>query len=223
MLSNSTYALLSVLVACSPLGDGDAQAGDAAGSYSEAISEISSGGCTIVQGLTNGGAPPYLISPRSAIVSEFTRPLFPHFFKQGSWSTGQFVRDSNGLTLPAVTAGAGGIPGWMSLPFNSGETVIGVSLTVCGDGTTFINADTFATQFAIESKTNAQDLLSGTGSDAQIRIGPTWQTIDIGMEPLLLSDISTFWLDVVALQTSSVVPTPPPSMAISQIVLHINH
>lgn len=171
----------------------------------------------------NGGAPPYLISPQSQIVSEFTRPFFPHFFRQGGWSAGQFVMDANGLTLPAVTATGSTAAGWINLPFEAGETVVGASLTICGDGTTSINVDTWGTRWTTDQQSHSQDYLRATGSGGPINHGAVWGVIDIQMLPLLMQQNSTLWMSIAAMQLSTAVPTPPPSMAISQITLYLNH
>lgn len=180
-------------------------------------------GCQVVQSLTNSGTPTLLISPQTEIVSEFTRPMFPRFFRSGGWSTaGAFVRDSNGFTLPAVTASTSLLAGWMSLPFESGETLSGISLTVCGDGTTAIVVNPWATQYDGEQP-NQTDWPRSIGSSISLGPPSTWSTFDVPTLPITLQSNSTLWLDATVIQLSTATPTPPPNMAISQVVLYVNH
>lgn len=215
MRNSLVCALATLLTACTP--------NEADPDLAVLMEEITStAGCTVMQSPANGGSPPYLISPQSQIVSEFTRPMFPHFVRQGSWTGGQFVRDSAGLTLLAVTAN-GTTPGWISMPFASGETVVGASLTICGDGTTAIVADTFATRVTTAQFDWQQDSLRPTGGGQQIHAPATWGALDIPMSPVLMEPNSTLWMNISVLQLSTVTPTPPPSMAISQVTLYLNH
>jgi hypothetical protein len=214
MRNSLAYALTSLVVACS----GEEPDPDLA----VLVDEVTSTGCTVVQSPANAGTPPYLISPPTQIVSEFTRPVFPHFIRQGSWTSGQFVRDGGGLTLLAVTAN-GATPGWIGMPFESGETVVGASLTICGDGTTAIVADTFATRVTTAQFDWQQDSLRPTGGGQQIHAPSAWGSLDIPMAPILMQSNSTLWMSVSVLQLSTVTPPPPPSMAISQVTLYLNH
>jgi hypothetical protein len=192
------------------------------GPAGELVQPVASGACYNATAPIGGGNPAFQILPRSTIVADFTRPMFPHTFTQGSWSTPRWVSDSHGFQLPAISATTGLQNGFMSLPFNSGETLVGVSLNICNDATTILIADTFASQFSIGSQDNFTDSLVGTGSIATGGTPGQWRTVDIGMEPLFMQDNSTLWLDFTAVQTSGASPPPPPVASISQIVMHLN-
>lgn len=179
------------------------------------------GGCQIAQGPVVGPGPGsgFQIAPRSRIVDSGVVAFFPRLFRMGSWVAAQFVVDANGLTIPAITVN-GNAAGWLDVPFDATRRIVGVSMNICGDGTTVLVADTFATQFSSPQRDNFTDGIVGTGSIATGGSPGIWHTVDIGMQPLALTEASTMWMDLSAVQTSTVVPRPPPSMAISQIVVH---
>lgn len=180
----------------------------------------STGGCQVYQAGTPIGPGPYDISPKSQIVSARTRPLFPVLFRQGSWSDGRMVIDGNGLILPAIMAN-GTAPGMMSLPFDSGDRVVGVSITLCVDSTSSLIANTYMSQFSNDQRDNFTDRLVPTGSGISGGQPGRWQTMDIDILPTTLTALSTFWIDMNAFQGAQP-PGPPPQVAVSQVAIHLD-
>lgn len=177
--------------------------------------------CALAQGMPVGGSPEWVMSPGTTIVSDFTRSIFPSLIRPGGWSsTAQFVADSRGMTLPAVVATSNNLAGWIALPIDATAYVVGVSLGMCNDSTTSISANTWGTQFSNVQRTNATDSLVNTGSIGAGGTPGVWHVVDIGMPPTLFTQGSTFWMDISAMQAAS--PPPSPTLAISQIVLHLN-
>lgn len=189
--------------------------------FADSIESAIAGGCQIVPGPVIGPGPGsgFRISPKSTILDSGVVAFFPRLLRVGSWTTAQFVADSNGLTIPALTAN-GTAAGWLDVPFDATRQIVGVSLNICGDGTTILAADTFATQFSNPQRDNFTDGIVGTGSLGTGGTPQVWHTVDIEMQPLALTEASTVWMDMSAIQTSTAVPTPPPSMAVSQIIVH---
>lgn len=201
------------------------EVGDA-GAEGVAVAETAaalSGGCTVVQTppqQTND--PVFQISPKSSIASDYTRPVFPMLAKSGSWSTTQYVVDSHGLALPALVAG-GTNAGMLSLPFSSGDVIIGATMTVCGDAATFIIGNVLASQVYNPPPStidNLTDALVGIGSTISRGPGAVWHDVDIGMEPIALSEQSMLWLQLGAQPGSTGAPI---SMTVGRVVLHLNH
>lgn len=191
---------------------------------------VSPTSCGVVPGPVVGpGGGSAFISPRSNLTPSFTRSFFPRFVRQGSWATAtQFVADANALTLPAVTAVSSGGGGLISLPVESdGSVMIGVSLVICGDSTTLLEADTYATRFTSPDANNITDAMDFTGSlvtgGLAGGLGGQWRTVDIDTYQLTFSGDSTFWLSMFAIQPPNPPSTPPPVMAISQVIVNYSH
>lgn len=214
--------VLSLMAVACEVSERDAP-GD--GDTAETVSAVT-GGCTVVQTpplQTNN--PLFQISPKSTIASDFTRPVFPLLAKSGSWSTPQYVVDLNGLALPSVVASGANV-GILNLPFNSGDTIVGVTMTVCGDAVTYIIGNVIASQFSIPMPPpnppfeNLTDALVGIGSTISAGPGAVWHDVDIGMQPVTLADQSQLWIQLQAQAGSQGAPI---SMAVGRVLLHLNH
>lgn len=218
-MRNLLILMMSVCVACEV---SDSTAALAPPVASGLVATLSNG-CVSAPVPSTNGNPGLVLQPSSATASDFTRVLFPRLVKQGSWnSSGQFIADMRGFALPALVATSGNVPGWLSLPFDSGETVSGITMTACSDSTTLLDVELFATQFSAGGQDNFTDGLMGAGGSALIGSPGLWHNADISMEPIFMNPGSTLWMSVAAVQTSPTVPQPPPSFAIGQIVLHMS-
>lgn len=176
------------------------------GSESSALAAV---GCTPVSS-------PFPVSSLQSIVQNgapvpgvFSRPTFPNLIRQGPWSAAQFVKDSNGLTLPAIVS-TGVTPGWMSIPFESGEILTGFTVWACGNGQTAMFFDSFSTITADEPG----DSIDATGSGGMVNVPNVWTAINLTISPILMHTNSMVYLTL----TSTSVPTP--SMAVAAVIPH---
>jgi len=212
--------LIAMTVACVACEQGREAPGGDVVEEDGAVAALATGGCTVVQ--VPPQQAPNQISPKSAIASDYTRPVFPMLAKAGSWSTAQYVMDGNGLALPGIVA-SGSNAGLLQLPFISGDVIVGVTMTVCGDAATYIMGNVVASQVfnpPPSTLNNLTDMLTGVGSTASRGPAAVWHDVDIGMETITLSDQSMLWLQLSALPGSSGAPI---SMAVGRVIMHLNH
>lgn len=141
----------------------------------------------------------------------FTRPLFPTLFRQGPWTAANFVRDSQGLTFPAIIS-TGLTGGWMSIPFQSGEILTGFSVWACGNGQTAMFFDGFATITADEFG----DSIDAIGSGGMIAVPNVWTSINLTIPPVLMHSNSMVYLQLQATSPNA----SPPSMAVASVIPH---
>lgn len=179
----------------------------------------SANSCNTVLILPQGGTGVVAAPPAQSIVSDFVRPMFPDLYRRGSWSGATFVADRNGLVLPAVTA-TGDTPGWLTVPFESGETLTGLSFFLCGNPQTTFSVDTFATNIAdVLGDGGSYDSLNPTGSAGTTSgIGPVWRRFDMVLLPRTLNAGT-----MVHVQVGALAITGTRSMAMGSVVAHFIH
>jgi hypothetical protein len=102
--------------------------------------------------------------------NNFSRPRGPRFTVQGTWAAPAIVTDSLGKQLLA-SASTGATTGFLEIPFDDGDRIIGLSMQVSGNGT----ADTL---FDLFLGTTAAGLVSiASGGITDTNRSNTWATL----------------------------------------------
>lgn len=119
----------------------------------------------------------------------WSRPRGPGFTLQGSWAAPSLVTDSLGKTLVASVSTAGGVTGYIEIPFDEGDRIIGLSLQVCGNGAA-------NSVFDVWLGTTAAGLVSIAGGGyVDVARPNTWATLSaITITPTVLAAGNTLYL-----------------------------
>lgn len=148
------------------------------------------------------------------IAGAFTRKFVPTFFRAGPWTGGLFIQDRNGLTIPAIVS-TGSASAWFTFPSESGETINGFAITVCGDSKSVLNVDTFATQ----TDDNPTDHLAPSGSGGPTNNTNEWVQYSVPMVPTIMRADSLVYASL----TAASVTQATPGEAVAQITVYYDH
>ncbi|MES2170572.1 MAG: hypothetical protein V4479_07600 [Actinomycetota bacterium] len=201
--------LLGMLGAGGCIDTGQGDDGHLNVELADQVGTLSATGCNSVAGPMTGSGTT-VQRTGAPIPGAFTRSFVPTFFRSGPWTGGLFVQDVNGLTQPAIVS-TGSTSAWMTFPTESGETINGFSITVCGDGKSLLNVDTFATM----TDDNPTDRLVASGSGGPTNNTNTWMEYNVPMAPTIMTPHSSIYASLTA--ASALEPTPSEAVALVRV------